>query len=219
MNGKKTEKRADPLLACVLIGGKSSRMGRPKHLLTQDGRFWLEHTVAVAAAQVDAVLLAGSGRIPPSLTHLTRLHDAAGAHGPMAGIMAALRHHPGASWLVLACDLPALHAEALAWLLAEMRPQDLALFPYLEEREQVEPLFACYHGTCLPHLERLAASGTWGLSQLRHVPGVRTVRIPPTLRPAWRNINTPQQLQHYLSDNSPPPAPSPGKPPHHALRR
>ncbi len=219
MNRATAKERAGPLLACVLIGGKSSRMGCPKHLLTQAGRFWLEHTVAVAAAQVDAVLLAGSGKIPPSLTHLTRLRDATGVHGPMAGILAALRHHPGASWLILACDLPALHAEALAWLLAAMRPEDLALFPYLEERGQVEPLFACYRGPCLPHLERLAASGNWGLGQLRHVPGVRTVQIPPALRSAWRNINTPQQLQRYLSDSGTSPAPSPEKPPHHALCR
>ena len=31
-----------PLLACVLIGGKSSRMGQPKHLLNQAGCSWLE---------------------------------------------------------------------------------------------------------------------------------------------------------------------------------
>lgn len=208
-----------PLLACVLIGGKSSRMGRPKHLLRQADRFWLEHTVATATALVDAVFLAGAGEIPPSLTHLVRLRDASGVCGPMAGILAALRHHPKATWLVLACDLPALRTEPLVWLLAETRPEDLAVLPCMENPEQVEPLFACYSGRCLPHLEELATGDAWSLAPLRHVPGVRTPRIPLALRPAWRNINTPQQLRRYLRDIGALPPGFPAHPPSHAHNR
>lgn len=200
MNAGTGKKHLGPLLACVLIGGKSSRMGWPKHLLRQADRFWLEHTVATTTALVDAVFLAGAGEIPSSLTQLARLRDASGVCGPMAGILAALRHHPEATWLILACDLPALRADSLAWLLAETRPEDLAVLPCMDSPEQVEPLFACYSGRCLPHLEALAADGTWSLAPLRHVPGVRTPLIPPALRPAWRNINTPQQLRRYLRE-------------------
>ena len=85
-----------PLLACVLIGGKSSRMGQPKHLLNQAGHSWLERIVRTLSPFVDEVFLAGSGQVPAALTRLTRLSDVNGVQGPLAGILAALRHRPDA---------------------------------------------------------------------------------------------------------------------------
>ncbi|MGI6638281.1 MAG: molybdenum cofactor guanylyltransferase [Desulfobulbus sp.] len=196
-------KTIQSVFACVLIGGKSSRMGRPKHLLRQAGCFWLERTVTITAALVDEVVLVGAGTIPPSLNHLTRLSDAVGPKGPLAGILAALRWRPDVSWLVLACDLPALQPEALQWLLREAQQGGLAILPCLDKGEglqRVEPLLAFYSGQCLPYLEELAASGNWRMNQLRHVQGVRTPLPPPEFQLAWRNINTPQQLMRYLDE-------------------
>ncbi|NLZ17509.1 MAG: molybdenum cofactor guanylyltransferase [Desulfobulbaceae bacterium] len=195
----KTPLNTVPLLACVLIGGKSSRMGRPKHLLSQKGRSWLERTVAVLSPVVDEVVLAGAGNIPPTLAHITRIHDATDVQGPLAGILAALRARPEASWIILACDMPALDKEALDWLLAESRSGELAILPRLDEADatRVEPLFAWYSGKCLPYLEQMAASGNWRINQLRHIQGVHTPLPPPHLHFAWSNINTPEQLQGY----------------------
>lgn len=46
--------------------------------------------------------------------------------GPIAGISAAQAEHPGAAWLVLACDLPFLDAGVLAHLIAARDPSRLA---------------------------------------------------------------------------------------------
>ncbi len=189
-----------PLLACVLIGGKSSRMGQPKHLLNQAGHSWLERIVHTLEPLVDEVFLAGNGQIPAALTRLTRLSDVRGVHGPLAGILAALRQRPHALWLVFACDLPAAHAEAIQWLITEARQGGLATLPCLDSGQRVEPLFAAYSGACLPHLEILAASGNWRINQMREVEGVRTPQIPAQFRQAWNNINTPAQLQRYLDE-------------------
>ncbi len=196
-----------PLYAAVLIGGKSSRMGQPKHLLSEAGSSWLERIVAVASPFVDAVVLAGNGEVPAGLSHLTRVADAGDVGGPLAGILAALRSQPQASWLILACDLPAVHAEAIGWLLAEVRQGDVAVLPSLDSRDhgpngsrdgqRIEPLLAWYNATSLPYLEEIAASGNWRINQLRHVEGVRSPQVPLHLQAAWNNINTPEQLQRY----------------------
>ena len=198
-----------PLLACVLIGGKSSRMGQPKHLLNQAGCSWLERIVCTVRPFVDEVFLAGNGAIPAALTHLTRLCDVNGVQGPLAGILAALRFLPDALWLVLACDLPAAHADAIAWLIAEARQGGLAVLPRLDTGQRVEPLFAIYSGQCLPYLEQLAASGNWRINQVRQVEGVRTPKAPAQLSPAWNNINTPAQLQRYLDETGDSPISAP----------
>ncbi|MDO5673938.1 MAG: molybdenum cofactor guanylyltransferase [bacterium] len=198
-----------PLLACVLIGGKSSRMGQPKHLLNQAGSSWLERIVRTLSPFVDEVFLAGNGQIPEALTRLNRLADVCGVQGPLAGILAALRLRPDALWLVFACDLPAVHAEAVQWLIAEARLGGLAILPCLDSGRRVEPLFAAYSGECLPHLGKLAASGNWRLNQMRQVEGVRTPQIPAQFRQAWNNINTPAQLQRYLDESGASPVSAP----------
>ncbi|WP_215255455.1 NTP transferase domain-containing protein, partial [Escherichia coli] len=65
--------------------------------------------------------------VPTGLNNVTRLQDVSGVHGPLAGILAALRFRPDALWLIAACDLPALHADAIAWLIAESRQGGLAI--------------------------------------------------------------------------------------------
>jgi len=83
--------RQTPIWGCVLIGGRSSRMGQPKHLLLQEGTTWLERAVSKLTAKVEQVVISGSGSIPASLTDLSRVPDAPGLAGPLAGILAVMR--------------------------------------------------------------------------------------------------------------------------------
>ena len=62
--------REVPLLGGVLIGGASSRMGRPKHLLEHDGTTFAERAVAALRPHVGDVVLLGSGEVPSSLAGL-----------------------------------------------------------------------------------------------------------------------------------------------------
>ena len=185
------------LYACILIGGKSTRMGQPKHLLQEGGISWLEHTVTTISPFVDRVVLAGAGEIPEQLAHLKRLHDLPGLGGPLAGILAAFRWSPSASFIVLACDMPRVSAQAINWLLLQVKNGVKAVFPCLQDSQQVEPLFAYYGWQCKDLLEDLAKSGKWGLHGLKHKSGIFTPQLPRDLRQAWCNINTPSELKKY----------------------
>ena len=67
-----------PVWGCVLIGGKSSRMGTPKHLLETAGRTWIERTVAVLRGRVEQVVIAGAGALPAALAEMIRVDDEIG---------------------------------------------------------------------------------------------------------------------------------------------
>jgi molybdopterin-guanine dinucleotide biosynthesis protein A len=192
-----------PLWGCLLIGGKSSRMGRPKHLLPlADGSLWLERAAALVRPRVTGLALAGAGAIPASLAALPHLADAPGAQGPaeglaqgpLAGIVAAFRFRPQASWLILACDMPLLSEAALDWLLAAYKPGDWAVMPRLAEGARPEPLFAWYGRECRPLLEKRLAQGAMRLHDLADHPHIRSPLVPPSLADAWRNVNTPAEL-------------------------
>lgn len=185
----------DRVWACVLIGGQSRRMGQPKHLLPQAEATWIERTVAVLSPLVERVVIAGAGLLPSSLADLPRVADVPDLGGPLAGILAAFRAYPGVSWLMVACDMPAMEATALRWLLACRAPGVLAILPALSDDGRVEPLLAYYHHSCRGLLETLAASGRGRLQVLKTAQGVITPQPPLELRPSWRNINTPQELE------------------------
>ena len=186
--------RQTPVWGCVLIGGKSSRMGRPKHLLPQDGRTWLEQAVEKLTPFVGQVVISGSGLIPDALAELPRVPDAPGLAGPLAGILAVMRWQPAVSWLVMACDLPDAQPESLRWLLEQRRPGIRAVLPDLGAGGRLEPLLAWYDFRCRPMLENIAASGSLRLHRLAEQEGICRAQPPAQLRGSWQNVNTPEEL-------------------------
>jgi molybdopterin-guanine dinucleotide biosynthesis protein MobB len=175
--------------AGLLIGGKSSRMGRPKHLIRENGHAWLELTVGAVAPFVDDVIILGSARVPESLEGLTVLPDISDVEGPLAGMLSAMRWQPWASWLFVACDLPFISTQAVKWLLATRLPGVWATLPRLPAGGGVEPLFAHYD-----YRSRLLLEGLRRPADITVSPKVITPTPPEDIAVAWSNINTPQDI-------------------------
>ncbi|OQX19045.1 MAG: molybdopterin-guanine dinucleotide biosynthesis protein B [Desulfobulbaceae bacterium A2] len=191
-----------PVWGCVLLGGRSRRMGRPKHLICQEGRTWLERAVERLRSQAEQVVLSGAGELPAGLAGCLRVPDLPGeVQGPLAGLLAVMRWNPWVSWLPLACDQPEAGTEALAWLLAQRRPGVWATLPSLRGDGRVEPLLAHYDFRFLPLLEDLAASGSYRPGALAGRPQVATPVPPLALQDAWRNINRPAELPPSLRED------------------
>jgi molybdopterin-guanine dinucleotide biosynthesis protein MobB len=183
-----------PVYGCILIGGKSSRMGEPKHLLHKGGKTWLEITVEQLEQVTQGVVIAGAGALPEALAGHARLADVPEASGPMAGLLAAMRWAPHASWLVAACDLPNLNVDALQWLLSTRASGIWATLPKLPESPGVEALLAHYDFRCYELLEILVAERNFCPARIAQNPKVITPAPPPHLRPAWTNVNTEAEL-------------------------
>ncbi len=185
-----------PVLGCVLIGGQSSRMGHPKHMIQKNGRTWIERTVEILDQLTSRIIIAGTGTLPESVRECDRLVDVPNVRGPMAGILSALRWAPHASWLVTACDLPLLSLPALEWLLSSRTPGVWATLPQLKgPRDGIEPLLAHYDFRSRLPLEHLASEGEFSLSRLATHPKIMTPAPPTSLVTAWRDVNTPSQLK------------------------
>ena len=176
------------VLGCVLIGGKSSRMGTPKHLLVKEGRTWLERTTLALAEVCDQVVVVGEGEL--GRCRLPRLLDAPGVFGPLAGLLAVMRWHPWATVLACACDLPDLSHEALQWLLDQRTPGAWAVIPQVGS--YYEPLLALYDFRIRSTMEAMASRDERRLGNLVGGAGVRVVSPPQHLRSAWRNVNYPE---------------------------
>ena len=181
--------KSTPVCAGILFGGGSTRMGEPKHLLRSGGVTWLERATQTVAPFVEQVVLLGGGEIPASLRSLPVLPDVLDKQGPLAGMLAAMRWRPWATWLFAACDLPDLSADAVRWLLDTRAPGVWATLPRLPGADGVEPLLAHYDFRAAPLLENCRAP-----SELARLPQVITSAPPPEIAAAWRNVNTPSEL-------------------------
>ena len=181
--------RTIPLCAGILFGGRSERMGQPKHLLTIRGTTWLEHIVATVRPFVQQVVLLGDGDVPASLRGVPVLPDVPERSGPIAGMLSAMRWRPDASWLFSACDLPLISAAAVDWLTKRRVAGAWAIMPRLAKTQVVEPLFALYEFRSGFLLERSRAP-----YDLARLPEVITPEPPEDLARAWSNVNTPQLM-------------------------
>lgn len=188
--------RPSPVWGCLLIGGKSRRMGRPKHLIADAaGVTWIERIAGCLAEVCDQVILSGDGAVPESLAHLGRLDDITGAQGPLAGILAALRFKEEVSWLVAACDMPCIYGDALRWLLSTRSAGVWGTVPQHPLSKKYEPLLAHYEADSRTLFESLLDSGSLRPGRICREEHIITPEVPLRLATAWRNCNTPEDIQ------------------------
>lgn len=180
------------MIGGVLVGGKSRRMGRPKQLLKIGLSTMLEHVVGAISSEVAEVVLLGDGPVPAAISKSPRVADSSECRGPMAGILGALQSDSDACWVVVACDLPRLHRDAVRWLLRQRRPGVVAVLPSLDGF--VEPHFAVWEAESRTLVEEAAASGDYALHRLASSSQVVTAEPPEALRKCWFNANTPQEI-------------------------
>ena len=190
-----------PVFGCVLIGGRNTRMGTPKHLIVENGKTWLEKTICILKNVTQKVVIAGAGDVPDEINGIIRLPDVPDIQGPMSGILSAMRWAPYSSWLMTACDQPYLSPEALRWLLSTRRPGVWATLPASSENGNIEPLLAHYDFRSHILFEQLAAQGDYTLVRISDDSKVIKVSPPCKLAAAWTNINTKAELKLYKSTN------------------
>ncbi len=185
-----------PVWGCILIGGKSSRMGQPKHLIKDDsGKTWLERTIDILKPLIDGIIISGAGAVPESLSGTMRVEDIPGVAGPLSGVLAASRRQPQVSWLLVACDMPHISKEAVDWLLGGRCPGCWGVVPRMEETGYFEPLFAWYDMRAGQLFEHQLQKKVLRIGRVAVHRKIANPIIPQSLRDGWKNVNTPEQLQ------------------------
>ncbi len=189
--------------AYILIGGKSSRMGRAKALLSFAGMPLVVRVARLAEAVADAPVLVGRPEKYADLGFRT-IADERRNLGPLGGILTALRE-TGREWnLILGCDLPFLTREWLEFLVARATDSSADAVIPVSERGY-EPLCAMYRkraaesiGAAVDRGVRKITDGLAGLA-LACIEPVEWKPFDPrgTL---FKNINTPADYEQARAD-------------------
>ncbi len=181
----------------VLSGGKSSRMGTNKSLLTLDGKPVIEHITN--ELQLVSHTVSVISNTPSSFDFLD--FDLYGDRylnsGPLAGLESAFYHIDADVYICAACDMPFVHKNVYNYLLHSLGEFDAVIPIY---KEKMHPLSGIYTSNVLPEIQQLLANSQLKVRELFDQITVKYVRdfggIPEyILTRHFFNMNYPDQYE------------------------
>jgi len=133
------------LYGLVLSGGKSTRMGEDKGLITYHDLPQREHLYHLLKEVCDQTFISirndQEKEIPQEFETII---DKDEFRGPYNGLLSAHAEHPDVAWLVLACDLPLVDKNALLELINGRNSNKIASAFADVENPLPEPLCAIW---------------------------------------------------------------------------
>lgn len=200
-----------PHTGAILIGGKSARMGTPKHALQLPGGTMLEHVAETMRAVCAGIVVVGSPT--PSLGEhganrtehgYETLADLRTHAGPLGGIEALLASGIDSQYIVCPCDIPLIAPKVLQGLTRESSSPITALQFDGDDEPQSLPLRI--EADLLPFVREQLERGERAIHRLlaRDDLEVELVRAPDHWRELLRNINTPEEFERLREEQDSP---------------
>ncbi len=202
---KRRRRLGGNVMGAVLVGGRSRRMGTDKATMKFGGRAVLPRLAELLGGRVSEVWTIGRRVEVEGMPACVGWHlDIRAEAGPLAGIATALRIAQAVgrcAVLAVACDMPALSADVLDFLLERRRPETCATVLRNRATGHLEPLAAVYEPQFLEKIEQALDAGRLSVVKLLESAGANEVEVPPELAHALVNVNTPEELDTLQRDN------------------
>lgn len=180
--------------ALILIGGKSRRMGRDKFLLDVNGKPQYQFVHDILSSLELPVYISCTAEQSVNLdSQYNTIIDQHDSIGPIGGIASAIRADKKSSWLVVACDLIALDAEAISALIEANNEKIYDITTYGNESDGfVETTCTIYNPGAFIVIKRKVRDEQYKLQELMRKCTVKT--LDPPKNNALKNANTPNEL-------------------------
>ncbi len=192
------ESSVPKLNGLVLMGGKSSRMGKDKSTLDYHGKMQKDYVYellnevcentyfSVRAGQV------GNEKMPH------QIEDRFNNLGPMGGILSALMAIPDRAWLVVACDLPFIDRKTLQFLVSQRNTSKIATAFLDPEGTFPEPLVAIWEPKSYQSLFHFLSLGYSCPRKVLINSDIQLVKVLDSK--ALTNANEPQDYEKAKAD-------------------
>lgn len=192
------------IAACVLAGGRSTRMGEDKRHLIFQGATLFQHALALAEGYCPRYVSLAADDPLEQVPGFTIVRDRIEGRGPLGGISEVLAMSTQAWVLFFPCDMPLLDV-AVLHILAERRSPDIdALFFTESGTQRLFPLLL--HTSAAGVFCDAVQSGKLKLSSLIAT-HLRTETVEATGSPFYRpemfaNINSKEDYRRILNTSA-----------------
>ncbi len=191
--------------AVILAGGKSTRMGFDKQMLTAEGRRLTEHLIDSLSMKFTDIMVASPTPNLYAEKSVRVIADIYQGIGPLGGIHAALTKAKSEFVFVIACDMPYLEPAYIDYMQAQLEKE--AYHACVTKRGGfLEGFHAFYHRSALGVLEKEIGGKSYSVQ--RFLKKANTLVIPEktaaSFLPDWRafhNLNTPEDYVRFLKDS------------------
>jgi molybdopterin-guanine dinucleotide biosynthesis protein A len=172
----------------VLVGGKSTRMGKNKAELDYFGKPQkevlkevLEDNGLETFYSVQKSEYGTKNEISDTFLNL----------GPFGGIVSAFQNKPDSAWLVLATDVPFVNNELIKLLIQKRNPNKVATAIKGKNKPYVEPLIAIYEPKVFPILLKYLEEGVHSPRKILMNADIEIIEADDNL---IKNVNTPEEF-------------------------
>jgi molybdopterin-guanine dinucleotide biosynthesis protein A len=186
------QKKVAPVKGLVLVGGKSTRMGRDKSELNYFGKAQKEVAKELLENRNMETFYSVQKFSQKEVAISKEIQDTFLNLGPFGGICSAFQKDPNAAWFVLATDLPFVNDELINWVLEKRNPSKVATAIKGKGKDFPEPLITIYEPKAYPILLQYLAQGYSCPRKMLINSDVEIVEIDDDL---IRNINTAEEFE------------------------
>jgi len=182
------------LYGLVLTGGKSQRMNQDKGSIQYFDKDQVTHSVELLEQRCEKVFISCRDEQKENANTINheQIIDSVKSAGPTSGILSAMRKHPRAAWLVLACDLPYLREDTIKHLVIERDTNKDATCYLNPEKNWPEPLCTIYEPKSYIQLLKYFEMGKPCPRKVLFNSDIKA--IPLQNQDDLNNVNTPEQL-------------------------
>ena len=182
----------------IQAGGKSSRMGQDKGLLSFRGQpligYILEQLIGFGS---ETFIISNQPEDYRSFGFPV-FSDTFPGKGPIGGIYTAISHAKNDICLVLACDMPIINRDLLTYLLSALGEFDVVM-PRTKTDDYSEPFRAYYRKSCLAPILNSIERDDFGVISFLDAVKVNYIRLEDIIKYdpyllSFTNINTPEEL-------------------------
>lgn len=152
-----TESKTPILNGLILGGGYSKRMGTDKILLDYHGESQYHYLTKLMGSKCKEVFV--SCREKQNFKFSNMIIDSFKDLGAYGGILSAFRFNPNSAWLTIACDIPLLNEDTVAFLIENRDPSKLATCFYNSKTKFPEPLITIWEPKAYPVLLNFLSLG------------------------------------------------------------
>lgn len=174
----------------ILTGGRSTRMGQDKSLLSYYGKPQREYLTELLEPYCQQVFWSvnemQATELGDSQNYIVDVFD---WPGPLNGILSAFNHDSETAWLVVACDMPLLTSRSLDALVQERNPVKVATVFYDSDGKLPEPLLGIYEPAFRPIMHQAVAYRQYSPRQLLQQNNSQLLTAPDVRE--LTNINDP----------------------------
>ncbi|MEN6620195.1 MAG: molybdenum cofactor guanylyltransferase [Smithella sp.] len=181
--------------AIILAGGKSSRMGRDKSLLTTDNIPLIKKIASQLDGYFKEIIIGANDVEKYRFLQLPVVPDLVEGKGPLMGIYSTLLSSKHEINFVIACDIPDLDMNYITELIRQAKDYQVVIPAWSDGR--LEPLFAVYKKSILSNIKELIDADQRKIRLLFESVDVKYMPLPDEAK-WYRNLNTMEDYQNYI---------------------